>query len=288
MNIRIIAIALFSAGIGALIGVMGYIWIVGGDGTPSTDTTAPTLDVNAIPTQSREMLLTQVANADAEIAALQTQVSDLQAGIVAEVVEPTATPLSDDNTTSPEAISGRTLYRIDSAASRVTFTLTEVLLGNPKTVIGGTNEVAGDVIIDFDNTGQSQIGMIRINARTFLTDDENRNRALRAEILQSSRDEFEFIEFVPTALNNLPETIAIGETYPIEIVGDLTILNTSNSITFTGDVTLTDASTLSGTATVEVAYADWGISIPDAIGVSNVSDTATLMIEFVAREVTEE
>ena len=292
INIRMIAIAVVSAGIGALVGVLGYIWVVGGDATPSTEITAPTLDVNAIPTQSREMLLTEVAAAESEIAALQTQVSDLEAGnMTEEVPEPTDVPddSSDaDNIADAETVSGRVQYRIDADDSRVTFTINEVLLGSPKTVIGGTNEVAGDVVIDFDNPAQSQIGTIRINARTLVTDDENRNRALRAEILMSSRDEFEFIEFVPTALNNLPDSIAIGETYSFDIVGDLTILNTTNSVTFNADVTVTAADSVSGTASVEVAYADWNITIPDAMGVSNVGDTVILMIEFVADEVPQE
>ena len=59
--------------------------------------------------------------------------------------------------------------------------------------------------------------------------------------------------FEPTALNNLPENIVVGTTYTIEIVGDLTIMNRTNSVTFNADVTVTSADSLSGTATATVA-----------------------------------
>jgi polyisoprenoid-binding protein YceI len=282
MNIRLIVIALVSAGVGALIGVFSYIWLVGGSATPSQQTTAPTLDVNAIPTLSPNTLMTQLANAQAEVNALETQVSDLQAGNGAASV-PEATEA--DITLSTEGQTGRTLYRIDQRDSRATFTLMETLQGTRTTVIGGTNDVAGDVIIDFENPLQSQVGTIRINARTFVTPEEMRNRALRAEILLSSRDEFEFIEFVPTELNGLPESVTVGETYSFEIIGNLTIINTTNPVTFATTVTIDSEDVISGTATVTVLYADWGITIPDAVGVADVTDDVTLAIEFIARAV---
>jgi polyisoprenoid-binding protein YceI len=281
MNIRLIVIALVSAGVGALIGVFSYIWLVGGSATPSQQTTAPTLDVNAIPTLSPNTLMTQLANAQAEVNVLGTQVSDLQAGNGSVSV----TEATQDITLSTEGQAGRILYRIDQRDSRATFTLMETLQGTRTTVIGGTNDVAGDVIIDFENPLQSQVGTIRINARTFVTPEEMRNRALRAEILQSSRDEFEFIEFVPTELNGLPESVTVGETYSFEIIGNLTIINTTNPVTFATTVTIDSEDVISGTATVTVLYADWGISVPDAVGVADVTDDVTLAIEFIARAV---
>jgi polyisoprenoid-binding protein YceI len=284
MNIRLILIALVSAGLGAIIGVFGYIWIIGGSGTPSGDTVAPTLDVNAIATQSPDMLLTQLAVAQGEIGALQTEVSALQAGNASAEAIDEATP---DSPAAGATLSGRKLYRIDQRDSRATFTLSETLQGVRTVVVGGTDQIAGDVIIDFDNPAQSQVGTIRINARTFVTAEEMRNRAIRAEVLRSRQDEFEFIDFVPTQINNLPQSVSVGATYAIEIVGDLTILNTTNSVTFAAEITIDDADVISGTATVTVLYADWGISIPNVPGVADITDDVTLAIEFAARAVEE-
>jgi polyisoprenoid-binding protein YceI len=268
---------------------------VGGSGTPSEPISAPTLDINAEPTQAPEDMLTQLAEANAEIESLRAQVSELstQAAGGESAPEqsatevPTATESQANAAAADDSVSGRTLYRIDQRDSRATFTLTETLQGQPNTVIGGTNEVAGDVIIDYDNPAQSQVGTIRINARTLETDSELRNRALRAEILRSRDDDFEYIEFVPTQINGLPESAMVGETYTFDIVGDLTVIGTTNNVTFNAEVTLESASAISGTASTTIAYADWGIIVPDAVGVADVSDEAVLAIEFVMREVEE-
>src|SRR5690349_8061835 len=85
----------------------------------------------------------------------------------------------------------RSLLHISADESEVRFIIDETLLGNPKTVIGVTDQVAGDMLVDFANPAHSQLGAIRINARTLATDNEIRNRALRGQILQSERDEYE-------------------------------------------------------------------------------------------------
>ena len=88
--------------------------------------------------------------------------------------------------------------------SEVLFRIDEMLFGDPNTVVGTTNEVAGDLLLDFDNPSNSQIGLIRINVRTLSTDNAIRNRALRGQILEVNRDEFEFAEFTPTQLLQPP------------------------------------------------------------------------------------
>ncbi|MCA9915247.1 MAG: YceI family protein, partial [Anaerolineae bacterium] len=181
----------------------------------------------------------------------------------------------------------RNLYRISSEDSQVSFTLQEDLRGNRIDVVGTTNEVAGDIVIDMANPAASQIGTIRINARTLETDNGNRNRAIRARILQSAQDEYEFIEFVPTAVDGLPESIEMGETYTFDVTGDLTIAGVTNETTFTVEATLQSADQLTGTASAVVLWSDWNISIPSAPGVANISEDVTLVIDFVADVVNE-
>ncbi len=284
MAVRLAVVALISLGIGAAAGILGYTWIVGGDGEASEPISAPTLDVDALPTLNP----TQSFAAQTQVADLSAQVINLQATIDASaaqqqaVVEPTTEDIAE-----PAAAPERVLYRIAPEASTASFTLQEDLRGNRIDVIGTTSEVAGDVIIDFSNPAVSQMGTIRINARTLSTDQEFRNRALRAEILLSSQDQYEYIEFVPTALNGLPESVTVGETYSFEIEGDLTIISTTNPVTFTAQVTINSETQITGSASTTILYADWGIRIPNAPGVSNVTDDVTLVIGFVANQVEE-
>src|SRR5258708_36151833 len=74
-------------------------------------------------------------------------------------------------------------FQIDPSGSNVQFTLTEVLMGNPNTVVGKTNQVAGDILVDADQPSNSQIGKLRIDARTFATDSPMRDRMIRGPIL---------------------------------------------------------------------------------------------------------
>lgn len=289
---RIIMVALVAAILGGLVGILGFVWFVGGNGEPSEPVSAPTLDINAIatlnPTQAFAAV-TQVAQLNAQVSSLQATIDALNAiGALptTEVVteEPQATPAAAAAETVNESAAQRILYRIDSSNSEVTFAMQEDLRGVRTDVVGTTNEVAGDIILDFTNPAASQIGTIRINARTLATDSEFRNRALRSEILQSASDEYEFIEFVPTAITGLPESVTMGETYNFEITGNLTIAAQTKEVSFTAAVTPESDTQLSGSAQATVLYADWGISIPNAPGVANVTEDVTLTIDFVAQQ----
>jgi polyisoprenoid-binding protein YceI len=176
-----------------------------------------------------------------------------------------------------------TVFQIVSEESLVTFTLDEDLRGTRNTVIGRTVQVAGDIRVNFENPQDSQLGTIRVNARSLATDDEMRNRAVRSTILRSAQDEFEFIDFVPTAINGLPESIQIGQSYDIEILGDLTIVGQTHPATFTAEVTFDSETQIRGTASTIINYAEWGIPVPTAPGVANVEPEAELAIIFVAQ-----
>lgn len=295
MNARILIIALVAAIFGGVVGVLGFVWFVGGDGAASEPISAPTLDINAVATLNPEQAFAAVT----QVAALSTQVTDLELTLSAlnttlenpqaaaqaatEVTAATSEPQPTVVPTElPPAAPERILYRIDPANSQATFHLQEDLRGVRTDVIGTTTEVAGDIIIDFTNPAASQLGTIRINARTLATDNETRNRALRSQILQTANPEYEFVEFVPTALNNLPASVVIGQAYTFEIVGNLTIVGRTNEVKFTAQVTPESATRLVGTATTVVQYANWGISIPSVQSVANVTEDVTLTIDFVA------
>jgi polyisoprenoid-binding protein YceI len=177
-----------------------------------------------------------------------------------------------------------TLYRIDSADSQVSFTLTEELRGTPTTVVGTTDQVAGDIFVDFTTPANSKVGVIRINARTLVTDQENRNRALRSNILQSSREEYQFIEFTPTSITELPDNAEMGSTIKFKVTGDLKIRNIVQPVTFDVSVTA-GADSLTGSATAQVTRDQFNLQIPNAPGVANVSNDVTLDIQFTAPKV---
>ena len=186
--------------------------------------------------------------------------------------------VSDDTTSD----SIETLFRISQSESEVTYTIEEVLNGADFTVVGTTNEVAGDIVVNLSNPSLSEVGEIRINARTFATDEERRDNSVARFVLQSEDDANEFIIFTPTSLAGLPDSIAAGDTVTFQIIGDLTITGTTNSVTFDVTATLDTVNQLSGLAEATINYADFGLSIPEVPFVASVEDTVILSLNFVA------
>ncbi len=171
-------------------------------------------------------------------------------------------------------------FEIQPGESQARFVIDEVLQGAPKTVVGSTNQVAGQIALDPTDLDTAQVGTILINARTIVTDSEQRNRMIQNRILETGQHEY--ISFQPKQLVGLPDGAPAGQAVPIKIVGDLTIKGITHEVTF--DATVTPASTdrLQGSAATTIRYADWGISIPQVPIVAGVADQAQLQLDFVA------
>lgn len=179
------------------------------------------------------------------------------------------------------------VYRISQDDSQAQFVINEVLNGSDKTVVGTSSEVAGDILLDPNSPANAQIGEIRINARTFATDDSRRNNAIARFILRSEDAANEFIVFQPNAVTGLPDTVAAGEPVEFQVTGDLTIAGETREVTFDVTASLAPDSRLTGTAETTVAYADFGISIPNVPFVANVEDHVVLRLDFNADAVTD-
>lgn len=261
-----------------------YVSAVGGSGEASEPISAPTLDP-ATPTPDPR---------NAQIAQLSTQVAALEATNAAlsgsapnnPTAEATAAAEANTEAQAVPAVDETALFRIIPEESEVRFILTEDLRGAPTTVVGRTDQVAGDIRVSFAAPAQSQMGMIRINTRTLATDNNFRNGAIRDQILQSNRDEYEFSEFTPTAITGLPETVEIGQPVTFQITGELKLRDIIQPVTFDATVTVVSEDRLEGTATSTVQRGDFNLVIPSVPSVANVSEAVQLEIDFVATKVT--
>ncbi len=172
------------------------------------------------------------------------------------------------------------VMQIVQAESEARFIIDEVLNNAPTTVVGTTDQVAGEIAVDPNDPSQSRVGIIQVNARTLTTDNEFRNRAIKNQILQT--DQYEFITFTPREIIGLPQSGAVGQTYTFQIVGDLTIRDVSREVTFDVTVTPVSESRLEGSASTTIRYADFGITIPQVRQVASVDEDVRLEIDFVA------
>lgn len=173
-----------------------------------------------------------------------------------------------------------TVYTIDQASSQARFVIDETLNGSPKTVVGATDQVAGQIVVTAADPSTARVGTIQIDARTLTTDSDQRNRAIQNMILKT--DQYEYITFVPTSITGLPEQATAGQRYTFQITGQLTVGGQTHEAIFAVTATLTADGQLQGSATTTIAYADWGISIPQVPFVTGVADTVRLELDFTA------
>ncbi|MFW6068638.1 MAG: YceI family protein [Chloroflexota bacterium] len=173
------------------------------------------------------------------------------------------------------------VYQIVQEASQALFELDEDLRGQRTTVVGTTNQVAGELAVNLADLSTAQIGTIQVNARTLLTDNNFRNRAIHNEILETGV--YEFITFAPTAVKGLPDSVAVGEEVSFTIEGDLTIRDVTQPATFEVTAVAVSETELAGTASSAVEREAFGLTIPEVRNVANVEEVVALVIEFVAR-----
>jgi polyisoprenoid-binding protein YceI len=179
-----------------------------------------------------------------------------------------------------ESASDAVTFQIVPAESQARFIIDEVLRGEPFTVVGQTDQVAGFIAVNPANPAESTAGPIRINARTLVTDSENRNRAINRFILQT--DQFEFIEFTPTELQGLPDNVTVGAPFTLQATGDLTIRDVTKPVTFEITVTPVSETRLEAVAKTAIQRGDYNLVIPDVPFVAGVDEEVQLEVEFVA------
>ncbi len=185
---------------------------------------------------------------------------------------------TDGAETMAEDSDSTRIYAISPEGSQVRFELDEDLRGERITVVGTTDQVAGEIAANLADLSDVQVGTIQINARTLVTDNNFRNRALNNRILQT--DLFEFITFMPTAVNGLPASVNPGESVDFTIVGDLTVREITNEVTFEVKATAVSADELNGTASTVINLEDYNLVIPSVPNVANVEEQVYLFIDF--------
>jgi polyisoprenoid-binding protein YceI len=179
------------------------------------------------------------------------------------------------------------VFRISQDESLAEYSIYELLNGADKTVVGTTNQVAGDILVNLNDPLQSEIGEIVINARAFATDEDRRDNAVARFVLQSEEDANEFITFQPISISGLPDSVSVGDTLTFEVTGDLAVAGVTNTVIFTVTATLESEARLVGNAETIIRRADYNLTIPDVPMVANVGEEVTLKFSFVADAVSE-
>jgi len=258
------------------IGIVGVIIVVGVAAYVLRPTAEASTPIEAVP-----VVVDQSAVEEPESAAAESGKEGAEIPVVEENAEEEV-PAGEEpaEQTVLSASDGLIVFTIMQAESEVRFTLDELLSGAPTTVVGATDQVAGEIAIDPASPANATVGVILVNARTFATDNDFRNRAINNSILETGK--YEFVSFAPTQVIGFPDNPALGESLDFQISGELTVRDITHPITFDVTVTAVSETRLEGSASAMLTRADYDLLIPEVPRVADVDEEVLLEIDFVA------
>ena len=197
------------------------------------------------------------------------------------------TGTTDAGATAPviTAADGERVFTFQPGESTASYEVQEEFFGRGiATSTGSTDQVEGQIALAIDPTsgtvtlGQNQIN---VNIETLTSDETRRDNRIRSEWLQSST--YPIATFVATDIQGFPAAAAEGQGLTFQLIGDLTVREITNQVTFTTTATL-QGDTLTGDAQTLVFMKDYGFDPPAVAGFLAVTDGVTLRLHFVAKE----
>ena len=122
-------------------------------------------------------------------------------------------------------------------------------------------------------------GFFTVDLSTLTSDSNRRDEAIRNDWLESSL--FPDAVFVARELAAFPDSYVPGEQVEFELIGDLTIREVTQEVTWTVTAQLQDR-TLTATAEAFVFMADFGFEPPSVLGILEVTDGVEVTVDLTA------
>jgi polyisoprenoid-binding protein YceI len=148
--------------------------------------------------------------------------------------------------------------------------------------VGSTQSIQGQFELNWDDLSAP------LGENTFTVDLSTlkSNQSLRDSWIRENGPEFNTYPnatFVASSLEGAPTSYTLGEEISFQMVGELTIRETTQPATFDITARLEDG-TVTGTATTALKMTNFGITPPDFANTLTVSDDFDITVEFTARE----
>ena len=212
--------------------------------------------------------------------------SDTQAPQVSPADQaPEATPMGDGGTNKTAGSAGQRVFAIVPEQSQAQYAVEEEFFGQAipfVTAVGKTNAIDGSVTLDFADGGVSIANStFTVDLSTLKSDSGRRDRAIRERWLESSK--YPLATFVATGVENLPPDADFGKDVAFQVVGDMTVRDTTKPLTWDMTARL-DGETLTGNASTFLYMNDFGFDAPDIAGILKVTDGVTVTVQFTAQE----
>lgn len=203
---------------------------------------------------------------------------------------PTPTPIQIESTSTEPA--GTRRFVVVSDESSAAYVVNEEFFAGAlakygidpgKTeVIGSTQAIQGELRLNLaEPTNALVAGRFAVNLPSLATTRSQRDEWIRDNALESNR--YPTAQFVATAIENAPTSYTDGTEVTFQLVGDLTVREITQPVTFAVTATL-NGDTITGVATAPMQISDFGFSPPSFANTLTVADDFTIRIELVAKE----
>jgi len=147
--------------------------------------------------------------------------------------------------------------------------------------IGSTQEISGRLTLDLDNLGNA----LGENTFTVMMNTLESDQGLRDGYIRTNGPRFnQYPEatFVATAIEGAPESYNDGDEVQFQMVGNMTIREITQPVTFDVVARLT-GSILTGVAETTLLMSDYGIAPLSFLGTLTVADEIGIKVEFTAQ-----
>ncbi|HEX7103689.1 MAG TPA: YceI family protein [Nitrolancea sp.] len=171
-------------------------------------------------------------------------------------------------------------FTLDPAQSNASYQATEQLAGisSPTDAIGKTSDVSGAIVFDANGTIVSNASKITIDLTTLTSDKSQRDNYIKRSTLNTNK--FPDGVFVPTSVTGLTWPLPSTGQATFTVTGDLTAHGVTKPTTWNATAAF-DGNKISGSATTEVKFEDFGMSPPRTMLVLSVEDHLTFTLNFV-------
>lgn len=148
-----------------------------------------------------------------------------------------------------------------------------------KVATGETADVSGTVVFADDGSVVADESRIVVQAATLRTDSDRRDGYVRRRTLET--DTWPEVVFAPKSFDGLPAPISDASgAAEFTITGDLTVRDQTREVTWDAAAAFAGDGTVTGSASVEFTFDDFGMDKPRVAVVLSVEDTIRLELDF--------
>jgi polyisoprenoid-binding protein YceI len=173
-------------------------------------------------------------------------------------------------------------YRVVPEHSEARYRVREQLAGInfPSDAVGTTRAIEGGLSLDARGHIRRSDSRFTVDLRTLRSDRDRRDNYVRRNTLETERHPMAV--FIPGEVRGLPFPLPQTGTAAFELVGDLTMRETTRRVTWEATATF-NGQEVDVQAKTSLRFADFGLSIPRVASVLSVEDNIHLETDLLLR-----